>query len=106
MMNPFKWLAWKLSQHIWDWAYFAEPCHEWWLYHSMMWMMDYSPSFNSQPMEIKKPMTDFKYGPESTPAIKGKAAKEFLKRIEQGPTEKQKAILAEAKKVYSEIKKK
>ena len=27
-MNPFKWLAWKIAQRIWDWAYYNN--HNWW----------------------------------------------------------------------------
>lgn len=48
LMNPFKWLAWKISQRIWEWAYFSDPVHEWWLYHSMMWIIDYSPQINGK----------------------------------------------------------
>jgi len=51
-----------------------------------------------------KKMKEYKYAPEPTPTLKGKAAKEFLKRIEQCPTEKQKKALAEAERVYKEIK--
>lgn len=54
-MNPLKWLAWKLSQRIWDWAYLSEPTHEWWLFHAQMWILDFSPVFNSPTTEeIKK----------------------------------------------------
>jgi hypothetical protein len=42
--------------------------------------------------------------PEPIPTIKGKTAKEFLKKIKEPPTEEQKAIWAEADKVYSQIK--
>ena len=42
--------------------------------------------------------------PEPIPTLKGKAAKEFLKKIKEPPTETQKAIWAEADRVYATIK--
>ena len=44
--------------------------------------------------------------PQPIPTLKGKAAKEFLKKIKEPPTEKQKAIWAEADRVYASIKRK
>lgn len=48
----------------------------------------------------------FPNGPEPIPILTGKAAKEFLKRVQQGPTEKQKQFMKEAEKAYWEIKQK
>ena len=46
----------------------------------------------------------FKHAPEPVPTLTGKAAKQFLKQIEQPPTEKQKQIWKEADEVYRKIK--
>jgi len=56
-------------------------------------------------MREREKMPDYKYTPEPIPVLKGKAAKEFLKRIKQGPTEKQKKFMVEAEKTYAQIKK-
>jgi hypothetical protein len=42
--------------------------------------------------------------PPHIPTIKGKAAKEFLKKINEPPSDEQKAIWAEADRVYHSIK--
>ena len=36
--------------------------------------------------------------------LKGKAAKEFLKKVEQGPTERQKQVFVEADRVFEAVK--
>ena len=44
-MNPIKWLLWKLSQRIWDYAYVHN--HDRLLYYSMTWIIAYSPAFST-----------------------------------------------------------
>jgi hypothetical protein len=62
------------------------------------------------PLIKKCPICDKKYKigtyHQCKIVLKGKSGKQFLKRIEEGPTEKQKAILKEAEKIYSQIKRK
>lgn len=49
-MSVFRWLAFKISQHIWAWAY-DDGDHDFWLYHSAMWTAKYAPTTHAQPIK-------------------------------------------------------